>query len=359
MLYQRFHVFPFNPANDWTIPVALVAIPLNLLLFLTWLGVTWRQITAGVLALEVACFLLYSLSTSGFNYSTLLTAVGAVPLNVILLSTWFRLTPSRVSRGLLAMEAALFLCERALSVPKGSMVLIALAMAAGTILVFLLWWSAALLVGWPFQFTVRSLLLFVVVVAIPCCWLAIDKEQAREQEKIIAAIKRLGCTIGYDYEVPTVPHGLLRWQGRGSQSTPLYLRQVLGEYFFTDVVIVRFGTKVDLKCLEGLRNLRRLSVHRADDADLRSLEGLTSLEVLCLRGCNVSDAGLAHLRRLTNLTHLDLGGTKITDAGLVNLKGLSRLGQLWLVYTTVTGKGVRKLHEAIPNCHIAWEGGWL
>jgi hypothetical protein len=50
---------------------------------------------------------------------------------------------------------------------------------------------------------------------------------------------------------------------------------------------------------------------------------------------------------------LDLGFTKITDTGLANLKAFTQLKTLNLIETKVTDEGVKKLQQALPNCHIS------
>ena len=62
-----------------------------------------------------------------------------------------------------------------------------------------LWFLAALLFRLRFQFSIRSLLLLTVVVAIPCSWLAVEREQARKQREAVEAIEKLGGWVAYDY----------------------------------------------------------------------------------------------------------------------------------------------------------------
>ena len=62
-----------------------------------------------------------------------------------------------------------------------------------------LWFLAALVFRWRFQFSIRSLLLLPVVVAITCGWLARALEASRQQREAIAAIRKLGGVVSYDY----------------------------------------------------------------------------------------------------------------------------------------------------------------
>lgn len=83
---------------------------------------------------------------------------------------WFHPTPDRLVLTLLAVEGLLWLSDR-LGWPtwhKGYTVLIAVASAAVAMLLMLGWLAASLAFRWRFQFGIRSLLVLVVAVAIPC-----------------------------------------------------------------------------------------------------------------------------------------------------------------------------------------------
>src|SRR5262249_33874449 len=78
----------------------------------------------------------------------------------------------------------------------------------------------------------------------------------------------------------------------------------------------------------------------ADDATIKHIERMTSLERLSLHGSHVTDAGLVHLRSLANLEHLGLDDTNVTDAGLQHLYGLKKLTLLGLLGTRVSEAGI-------------------
>ena len=86
---------------------------------------------------------------------------------------------------LLALEGLLLLAERlagSLSTgDKGYPPLVAIAAVGAVFVLMLLWFLIALVFRRRFQFSLRSLLLLVVVVAIPCSWLATEMKAAREQ----------------------------------------------------------------------------------------------------------------------------------------------------------------------------------
>jgi hypothetical protein len=103
------------------------------------------------------------------------------------------------------------------------------------------------------------------------------------------------------------------------------------------VVRVDLGRGVNRRC-ETVR-----------DEDLRSLDGLETLEALGLAGTRVTDAGLGHLRGLKRLRWLDLDDTAVTDTGLGQLHDLEHLEVVYLHGTAVTDAGVAALRRARPG----------
>ncbi len=98
---------------------------------------------------------------------------------------WYRLTPDRLVIGLLAVEGLLLLSEWGGWFPfnqhKGWTVLMAVAAVGLTFLWMLLWFAAALIFRCRFQYSLRSLFLLVLAVAIPCSWLAVEMQNERKQ----------------------------------------------------------------------------------------------------------------------------------------------------------------------------------
>jgi hypothetical protein len=157
-----------------------------------------------------------------------------------------------------------------------------------------------------YQYSLRTLVVFVMLCAVACSWLAVKMEQARKQREAVEAIEKLG--------------GVAKYGARP------------GDCFFANVVDVSFTTATD----DGLEHLDRL----------------TYVEFLWLHDSQVTDKGLQYVEGLTQLKWLDLDYTHVTDQGLAHLKGLPNLNTLWLNGTQVTHKGVSELQQALPNCHI-------
>jgi hypothetical protein len=155
-------------------------------------------------------------------------------------------------------------------------------------------------------------------------------QRARQQREAVEAIVTVGGKIWYDYQ----KYGDGGFWSRGDSTTPIWLRTLLGEDFFADVVVVY--------C-----ELREFS-----DNDLKRLRGIPKLGFLYLEDAKITDAGLVHLAPLTKLELLQLDGTQITDTGLEHLEGLTNLAHLSLDGTRVSDRGVEKLRRAVPNCNI-------
>lgn len=202
-----------------------------------------------------------------------------------------------------------------------------------------------------FQFSLRTLLIAILVLSLPLSWFAVKMERAGRQKELTERIEQLWGFVIFDWEesgAPTPPY-------------PAWLRGFLGDHFFCNVSGVIFVDRdfgdEEAACLKELRNLKRLELHYTGitDAGFEHIEGLAKLEVLRLKGTKISDAGLEHVKGLTNLVHLELVYTENTDAGLDHLKGLSRLKYLWICQVNVTSAGVKKLQEALPDCDIRFD----
>ena len=167
-----------------------------------------------------------------------------------------------------------------------------------------------------FQFSLRSLLIAVTLVAgLLVAWRAYV-EPYRRQREVMKLIEELGG------EYNTEPGG------------PSWLRGIFGDDNFQNIIEI---------------SLRSTDV---SDADLTHLKGLANLRTLSLSLTSVGDAGLAHLKGLTNLKKLVLCGTRVSDVGLSHLKALTNLQELWLGGAQVSDVGAKQLQKALPNCQI-------
>ncbi len=285
---------------------------------------------------------------------------------------WYRLTPDRLVIGLLAAEGFLLLSERfrwfAFNQHKGWTVLIDVATVGLTLLVMLLWFTAALLFRCRFQYSLRSLMLLVLAVAIACSWFATRMQRARKLGEAMEAIKKLGGQTWYSYSDPFAD----------DPPDPLWLRNLFGDgflgsgicvYLTTDAAIERlkelpelesldlYGSRISdggLRRVKELTQLKELSLDgtRVTDAELAYLTGLNGLRALVLRDTGITDAGLEYLEAIPTLERLNLAGTDVTDRGLMHLKRLTHLRWLSVDSTGVTTDGMNDLQQALPNCEL-------
>ncbi len=313
---------------------------------------------------------------------------------------WFRITPGGLLPVLLAIEGFLWLSERfrwfAFTQHKGWTVLIAVGAVGMFLLLMFLWFLAALIFRWRFQFSILSLFVLTVVVALPCGWLKTEMKAAREERDFVIQITTTGGRVVYDYQRD--PDGIM-----SKPHAPTWLRHLLGDDLFVNVVSIgrrrdtsrslphrdtsiraksrhrSLVNEVWLKHITGLIELQRLDIGDTDvtdaglenlkgltslqrlrldhtavtDTGLESLKGLTELQTLNLDGTNVTDAGLEHLKGLTHLQWLDLSNTKVSDAGLEHLKGLTQLRELFLNDTNVSDAGLERL-KGLPQLQWLW-----
>jgi hypothetical protein len=275
---------------------------------------------------------------------------------------WFHPAPAWLIYGLLVVVGLLWLSERyrwfGFNSHKGWTVLVAVAVVAGAMLVMLLWFVVSMIFRWRFQFSIRSLLVLVVAVAVPCSWPAVEMKAAREQRASVEEVKNMHGDVIYDWQVDS--GGNL--SGHSKPPEPAWLLNLLGEDFFEAVVELRLWnplgpapiTDTLLERIKGLNELHYLWLENTEITDngLEYVAGLMQLQSLDLGYTNVTDKGLEKLRGLTELQTLGLRKTQITDTGLQQLAGLSRLRWLDLEGTSVTTAGVKKLKQALPNCEI-------
>ena len=175
---------------------------------------------------------------------------------------WFYPTPDWLVIGLLVVEFLLWLSNW-LGWPswhKGYAVLASIAAVGQVLVLMFLWLIIALVVRWRFQFSIRSLLVLVVAVAMPFSWLAVEIKRANEQRGLMAEIVGWGGRFYYDWYFRTT--GPLLWNKQPPE--PLWLREPLGDDFFSVVRIVdltwtNVGDK-ELERLKGLMQMKELAV---------------------------------------------------------------------------------------------------
>lgn len=144
-----------------------------------------------------------------------------------------------------------------------------------------------------FRYGLRSLLVFVALVA---AWLGWIAHRGHVQQQAVAIITQSGGSVEYD-----------------DPSVPVWLTRLAGKDCFCSV------WKVDLS------------------------------------GTKVTDAELVHLKPLTRLHTVNLAGTKVTDSGLRHLRTFRELRWVRLERTAVSDRGASELRRALPHARVYLE----
>ncbi len=302
---------------------------------------------------------------------------------------WFYRPPLGVLVGLLAFEALLLLADRLRWFTYEDNGLLRTLLACGGVAALFIR-PAALLVRssirrclpilqrvrlavWRFfrgrrwyQFSLRSLLVFTLILGAAGGWLGKKIEQKRRERLAVEAIRKAG-SIASSF----------------NPSGPRWLQSVLGENLFSevdrvdvmagddtvlaqldplrDVVVLNIaGSRITERglneCLDHLKDLPRLrtlcvgGVNNAmsiGDSALRHIKDLTQLEELGFIDNNMTDNAFENIEMMTHLRKLYLEKVPITGTGLIHIKGLTRLQSLCLMGTNVNDDGLVHLKDMI------------
>jgi hypothetical protein len=201
-----------------------------------------------------------------------------------------------------------------------------------------------------FQFSLRTLMVFVTLCAVACSWLAVKMEQARKQREAVEAIRKEGGDAIYDYQQEEVCLSL----PLPPRPAPAWLRRIGGDELLGNVTCVIITEDKSIDHLTALPRLQCLLLGGPNitDAALKHLNDLSDLQLVGVNSTSVTDDGLACLAHLASVEELILHNNNITDAGLHHLKHLNHLRRLHLGVNRATEDGVKKLQQALPNCKI-------
>jgi hypothetical protein len=222
------------------------------------------------------------------------------------------------------------------------------------------------------------------VAALLALWCIPFHLRYREQMEAIAAVERLGGSVGARCDAPMWLQRLQPEYGWGPAPLgPAWLRQALSAKFLSDHFLVVEDVSLDNG--RGLHLGSDYSGQRRDihpvpttDDDLAWVAKFSELQGLDLRNTAIGDAGIRRLRNLKNvkslrldetqitddsldiiarcekLETLSLSNTRITDASLAKLERLSNLEYLDVSWTQVSEKGLRRASDHFvpaPTCN--------
>ncbi len=199
---------------------------------------------------------------------------------------------------------------------------------------------SAAFMGCPLQFSLRSLSLLTISIAITSTWLGVEFNRQRHEFDVANAIQQAGGKAGGSHTV---------------------LSRLLNDKRLVVLEKVAIGSKYkssftdkDLFRLNGLRRLKRLNIYHGavTDDGLEYLRDHQYLTDLVLEGMGITDAGMVHLAGLTNLRYLSLECTQVGDDGLRHLRSLYKLETLNLAHTRVSDHGASEFRRAMPDCDV-------
>lgn len=200
-----------------------------------------------------------------------------------------------------------------------------------------------------FRFSVRALL---IATALLGAMLGLRIRTAQRQEAAVRAIRALGGTVFYDYQMkrrqdPSAGRAIV--DPNASPAYPAWFRRIADRLFPPRVEYVSLrdtgATDAHLCLLDDLPHVTVLDLKstRITDRGMVHLSRLP-LEVLSLWKTGIGDEGIRQLRDRTALRNVVLDETKVTDAALADVAGWTDLEEwLGLCYTRVTDEGVGRL----------------
>jgi Leucine-rich repeat (LRR) protein len=191
------------------------------------------------------------------------------------------------------------------------------------------------------QFSLRTLLVTMLVVGAASGWIGSRLQRARHQEQVVKQLTQLGASVFYDFEWENFEEVLLtlNFDSPRTPPGPEWLRSLVGDDCFRRVVGVHFqsghrseevvrlaATLPDVIYL----NLSGYADQNLTDAGLAALANLPKLEQLEVNNsARITNDGLRVLPRLTKLQGLVLTGNKQMDvSGLRHIAGLPNLRTL-------------------------------
>ena len=145
------------------------------------------------------------------------------------------------------------------------------------------------------QISLRSMLAITTLI---CVWLAVQVNNARRQRDAVTAIEAVGGRVTYDYELNAIGERIRQSNGVRVPG-PEWLRRILGQHYFCNVVYVdRFPER---------------SQEVTDDL-VKQIGDLADVRFLYLTECvNVTDNGIEYPNSLRALATLDLQSTQVTQ----------------------------------------------
>ena len=201
------------------------------------------------------------------------------------------------------------------------------------------------------QFSIRSLLAIVTVLAFVLSLHAYRQTSANRQIAAISEIRRLGGFTQYCYTQDE------NWNP-GKKTYPDWLEKKVGQdYLYSiDVFLLNSRPNADpaieiAATLPALR-LVKLPGCKITDNSIKPLAKLKRLEWLELFATPVTDDCMDTVSRIRSLKTLDLRRTNVTDNSINDIVNLPHLRNLYIGRSAISEEGVAKIRERMPKCNV-------
>ena len=202
-----------------------------------------------------------------------------------------------------------------------------------------------------FQFSIRSLLVCVLLLALPIGCVSILAVKAKRQRAAVSSLRASNVVVRYD-------SGMSADRDLGT-TVANCLQRHFGPDFVSRVATVRYPPGnlprcrlAPVRAFWGPRNLL-LSGTSLRDSDV-SPHGMQHVETLDASYTDVTDALIRELATHSTLRDLDVSGTAVTNASHEYLAGIPLLRRVVLRDTRVSSRAVESLRAARPMLDVVW-----
>lgn len=197
------------------------------------------------------------------------------------------------------------------------------------------------------RFSLRGLLLLVVVVACLGAWLGAHIRRARQEQRIIAELtaehgQSLNLIVANPFDADDDGAMPMFFEGG-----PPWLTKLLGADIFRATTALTcyapgnsFSSAVDE---DGKFFWQRTYLRGVSTEQLGLIAKLSHLNYLQLESNPIDDTGVAQIVKLRRLRTLNLSHTAITDAAVETLAKLRSLRDLNISYTDITDQAIDSL----------------
>jgi hypothetical protein len=205
-----------------------------------------------------------------------------------------------------------------------------------------------------YQFTLRTLTIFMVLSSVLLGALGWRLQRARKQARAVATLTSMGAEVGYDYWMQFNNDGAIEYK-KGPQQSPIpgFLRRILGDDFFHDVYFVhrpKTSSQAELdsawNAIGELPHLKVLEISGKDGdhgPGIANLRKTSELQMLLIRNGTATSDDLAVLSALRELRGLHCLGPECDDSLLQGLCELPHLRELSIRAPQITEDGVNAI----------------